>query len=191
MELARRGVRPCDISRQLRITHGCVSKLLSKFKMTGSVEHGGRHVGRPRVISRCMARKIEQYKQEKPQMFSWEIRDRLLQESECTDEQLPSLSSINRLVRHRIRRKNEERTRQQRCGKNSFMMASILDLPSKDSDESGKTGLRTYLSTFFENLSEYPSKAQVKRRTFHETKPNCALGGLKLRSPEWWVRRRT
>lgn len=101
VDLARLGVRPCDISRQLKITHGCISKLLSKYQKTGSVDPGGANVGRPRVITPQIEQKIEQYRREQPGIFSWELRDRLLRENVCSRENLPSLSSISRLIKQR------------------------------------------------------------------------------------------
>ena len=133
LALALQGFRPCDISRRLRITHGCISKLLSKYRKTGSIQAGGESAGRPRVITPQIAQRIMEYRKEQPGLFSWEIRDRLVQESLCSKESTPSLSSISRLLKN----KHEFDTGiiQQR-NSNSYMIASILNLPASSGQSS-------------------------------------------------------
>ncbi|XP_020910178.1 paired box protein Pax-5 isoform X2 [Exaiptasia diaphana] len=102
VELAQSGVRPCDISRQLRVSHGCVSKILCRFYETGSIKPGVIGGSKPKVATPGVVTKIAEYKMSNPTMFAWEIRDRLLSENVCTSDNVPSVSSINRIVRNRI-----------------------------------------------------------------------------------------
>ncbi|NP_999759.1 paired box protein [Strongylocentrotus purpuratus] len=102
VELAREGVRPCDISRQLKVSHGCVSKILVRFYETGSIKPGVIGGSKPKVATRDVVDKIADYKRDNPTIFAWEIRDRLLSESICGKETVPSVSSINRILRNKI-----------------------------------------------------------------------------------------
>ncbi|ALC48142.1 sv [Drosophila busckii] len=168
VELAHNGVRPCDISRQLRVSHGCVSKILSRkeeefeiFKTnsicrgirvyiwvsftdkrtdrhslidsiylvdqqnislqlyvnllnsfvscryyeTGSFKAGVIGGSKPKVATPPVVDAIANYKRENPTMFAWEIRDRLLAEGICSQDNVPSVSSINRIVRNKAAEK--------------------------------------------------------------------------------------
>nr|WNH24473.1 Pax7 [Pinctada imbricata] len=104
VELAAQGVRPCVISRQLRVSHGCVSKILQRYQETGSIRPGVIGGSKPRVATPEVERKIEQYKKENPGIFSWEIRDRLLKEGICDRSTVPSVSSISRVLRSRFQK---------------------------------------------------------------------------------------
>ncbi|KAJ8408696.1 hypothetical protein AAFF_G00253310 [Aldrovandia affinis] len=102
VDMAHQGVRPCDISRQLRVSHGCVSKILGRYYETGSIKPGVIGGSKPKVATPKVVEKIGDYKRQNPTMFAWEIRDRLLTEGVCDSDTVPSVSSINRIIRTKV-----------------------------------------------------------------------------------------
>lgn len=99
VELAAAGVRPCVISRQLRVSHGCVSKILNRYQETGSIRPGVIGGSKPRVATPEIENRIEEMKKENSGIFSWEIREQLIKEGVCDKQSAPSVSSISRLLR--------------------------------------------------------------------------------------------
>ena len=102
VELAQLGVRPCDISRQLKVSHGCVSKILQRFNETGSILPGTIGGSKPRVTTPKVVDSIRRYKQKDPGIFAWEIRDKLLADGICDKFNVPSVSSISRILRNKL-----------------------------------------------------------------------------------------
>ncbi|XP_064602287.1 paired box protein Pax-1-like isoform X2 [Liolophura sinensis] len=102
VELAQLGVRPCDISRQLRVSHGCVSKILARYKETGSILPGAIGGSKPRVTTPNVVKHIKLYKEKDPGIFAWEIREKLLADGVCDKYNVPSVSSISRILRNKI-----------------------------------------------------------------------------------------
>ncbi|KAL2715623.1 protein gooseberry-like isoform X1 [Vespula squamosa] len=108
VEMAASGVRPCVISRQLRVSHGCVSKILNRYQETGSIRPGVIGGSKPRVATPEVESRIEDLKRQNPNLLSWEIKERLIkQDGVCDKASAPSVSSITRLLRgppNKIRR---------------------------------------------------------------------------------------
>lgn len=71
---------------------------------------------KPKVATPKVVTKIEEYKQENPSIFAWEIRDRLLQDNICDKNSVPSVSSINRIVRTRAQQR--QKALQEKAGLN-------------------------------------------------------------------------
>ena len=102
IELAQLGIRPCDISRQLRVSHGCVSKILARYNETGSILPGAIGGSKPRVTTPKVVNFIKELKIKDPGVFAWEIRDKLLADGICDKYNVPSVSSISRILRNKI-----------------------------------------------------------------------------------------
>ncbi|XP_077293630.1 paired box protein Pax-7-like isoform X2 [Arctopsyche grandis] len=122
--MAAAGVRPCVISRQLRVSHGCVSKILNRYQETGSIRPGVIGGSKPRVATPEVESRIEDLKRQNPGIFSWEIRDKLIKEG-VTDP--PSVSSISRLLRGGSRTDPE--------GKKDYTIDGILGGRGSDSSD--------------------------------------------------------
>ena len=68
----------------------------NRYHETGSIKPGVIGGSKPKVATPHVVDAITKYKQENPTMFAWEIRDRLLAEGICSQDNIPSVSSINR-----------------------------------------------------------------------------------------------
>lgn len=78
----------------IQVSNGCVSKILGRYYETGSIRPRAIGGSKPRVATPEVVAKIAQYKRECPSIFAWEIRDRLLSEGICTNDNIPSVSAL-------------------------------------------------------------------------------------------------
>ncbi|KAJ6217967.1 hypothetical protein RDWZM_009124 [Blomia tropicalis] len=108
IELALLGVRPCDISRQLLVSHGCVSKILTRFYETGSIKPGTNHLRGAKnkansatsnsssssttATTPNIVKRILRLRHENPALFAWEIRELLRRELSQTETSSNSTS---------------------------------------------------------------------------------------------------
>ncbi|KAK3735382.1 hypothetical protein QZH41_008710 [Actinostola sp. cb2023] len=157
IELAQLGVRPSDISRQLRVSHGCVSKILCRYQETGSIEPGTIiSSNKPRDITPEIERKIDDYCSENPGVFSCEVRERLIRENVCDRLTVPSLGDISQVLKSKIAREYEsepatETSIKKRCSTSSAASASS----SEDEKEEDRQTEQSRRPSFESSYSIY------------------------------------
>ncbi|XP_022919443.2 protein gooseberry-neuro-like [Onthophagus taurus] len=98
VELAAAGVKCSEIARELRVSHGCISKILNRYLETGSIRPGVVGGLKPKITDRAIQDRIQQYQKENPNLPSWEIRDKLVSEGVCVKNNTPALSAIENVL---------------------------------------------------------------------------------------------
>jgi len=73
-----------------------IGRLRCRFYDTGSIKPRVIGGSKPKVATRRVVDAIVRYKAENVTMFAWEIRERLLADGVCSDDTVPSVSSVNR-----------------------------------------------------------------------------------------------
>jgi paired box protein 3/7 len=141
IEMAAQGVRPCVISRQLRVSHGCVSKILQRYSETGSIKPGSIGGSRPRTTTPQVEARIDAYRRESPAMLCYEIRRRLCDENVCDQNSVPSVSAIARYIRSTKRggddldSENQNHQSHQQQQQQQYLSNSLSDNDMGNDDE--------------------------------------------------------
>jgi paired box protein 3/7 len=95
VQMSQMGIRPCVISRDLRVSHGCVSKILSRFNKTGQIKPGASGGSKRRSnVSKEHEYLIVEYR--KQFAYAWEMREEMVKRGV---QKVPSVDQIKRVLR--------------------------------------------------------------------------------------------
>ena len=80
-----------------------------RYYETGTIKPRAIGGSKPRVATPSVVKRIADYKRECPSIFAWEIRDRLLSEGVCNNDNVPSVSfpSPFKFYKHLLRVSNQ------------------------------------------------------------------------------------
>ncbi|POI26894.1 hypothetical protein CIB84_009356 [Bambusicola thoracicus] len=140
---------------------------IKTYYETGSIRPRAIGGSKPRVATPEVVSKIAQYKRECPSIFAWEIRDRLLSEGVCTNDNIPSVSSINRVLR------NLASEKQQMGADGMYDKLRMLN---------GQTGTWGTRPGWYPGTSVPGQPAQGECRAGRAAAPRCAQSSSRPRS---------
>ncbi|KAF8770455.1 protein gooseberry-like isoform X1 [Argiope bruennichi] len=155
VEMAAAGVRPCVISRQLRVSHGCVSKILNRYQETGSIRPGVIGGNRPKGASSDQEHK-DDCKRDSSSLFNWEGRDRVSKDS----------SAYNRMLGQTKLGKDELDSAQKGSGGHKHSIDGILSKKRASIEESGDDDRHSVNSCDSEPGLTLKRKQRRSRTTF-------------------------
>lgn len=137
---------------------GCFS-LRRRYRLFGTTHPGLIGGSKPKVATPDVVRRIREYKGNNPQIFAWQIRESLQREGICPSDKLPSVSSINRIVRsnRRIVFNNDGTITGRRMTSKPLVLFDVhlrleLDSDADSRDES-------------DNENDYSNKSEVRIST--------------------------
>nr|CAD2194463.1 unnamed protein product [Meloidogyne enterolobii] len=149
VEMSRRGVKPCKISRELKVSHGAVSKILMRYNETGSISPG-QIGGNPR--SRISIQAVRQYilsiyKEKIDQNISaLQIQQILVERGICSQKNVPSTPRINRLL------KTQKQIFQNKFKKESTINFKLIKEGINNEEEEQQKQLTRPLNHSIENI---------------------------------------
>ena len=175
LKLHHDGVKSSEISRITKVSHGCVSKLLNRYLNTGSIAPTVAGGSKPKVSTDAVVDMVVKYKTENPEMFAREIRQLLIQNGVCSDRNVPSVSSVNRILR-----RNDLGTKSLPMGSN--MVERFSNLSGVNNFGGGEITVKRIAAFHVQDLNapssqnggNNPTRMSLKRKHEDEEIPNSA-----------------
>ncbi|KAE9549249.1 hypothetical protein FO519_007539 [Halicephalobus sp. NKZ332] len=103
VEMAKDGIKPCQISRELRVSHGCVSKILYRYAETGSIEPGQHQINKnglkkshktPLQVKQSILAVSKAF----PDLKPFQIREILISRNLVPKTSIPTLNQISEIL---------------------------------------------------------------------------------------------
>ena len=175
LKLHHDGVKSSEISRITKVSHGCVSKLLNRYLNTGSIAPTVAGGSKPKVSTDAVVDMVVKYKTENPEMFAREIRQLLIQNGVCSDRNVPSVSSVNRILR-----RNDLGTKSLPMGSN--MVERFSNLSGVNNFGGGEITVKRIAAFHVQDMNapssqnggNNPTRMSLKRKHEDEEIPNSA-----------------